>query len=59
MPNRPYGLINDLRLISPLVDLFREIFHSFLKSLIIRADASDTQCKTVWDILAVKGRMAT
>ena len=59
MPNRHYGLINDLRLISPLVELFRDIFHPFLKSLIVRADAPVAKCMTVWDILAAKRRMTT
>ena len=42
MPNLLYGLINDLLLIAPLIGMSREIFYSFLKSLIVRADASDT-----------------
>ena len=50
MPNL-YGLINNLPLITPLVGLFREIVHSFLKTL-IRADEADVHCKTVWDMLA-------
>ena len=53
MPNLLYGcLINELLLTTPLVQLFREIFQSFLKNLIVSADASGVQCKTVCDILA-------
>ena len=59
MHNLFYGLINDLLFITSLVELFRDIFHSFLKSLIVRTYASDALCKTVWDILAAMRCVAT
>ena len=47
MPNLLYGLINDLLLITPTIELFREIFHSFIKSLIVRTDVPETERKNV------------